>query len=464
MNKKTCFKVINLFIISAFILTAGFGCKLINQETQKAIKPITLTYWRVYDDEDAFAGIINQYRVAHPNIQIDYRKFRAEEYESELLNALAEDQGPDLFSVHVGWLKKYQSKISPMPEQITMAYQTVKGSIKKETVIELKTFATPSLREIKDTFADAVAKDAIIDNKVYGLPLSLDNLVMFYNKDILNQADISQVPDNWSDFQTAVEKITKIDSDNNIILAGAALGTGKNVDKSFDILSVLMMQNGAVMTGANGAPTFFSGNAADNQNKGQIALQFYTDFANPLKTVYSWNTKMPYSFEAFLSGKVGFTFGYNYQLPIIRSQAPKLNFAVAPLPQILGNDKKNYASYFLETVSNKSAHPNEAWDFLLFMNKKDSQGNFPVKLFVNQTKRPTAIRELISGQLENEDLHAPASQTLTAGDWYRGYNYTEAQNIFSEMIDNYLNAVDERSAKNVISVAMEKLIQTMNSK
>jgi len=118
MNKK-------LFILSLlfiFLLTSGFGCKLVDQKTQEAMKPVTLNYWRVYDSQDAFDEIIANYKKLHPFITINYRKLRYSEYESELLNALAEDRGPDIFSLHNTWIKKYQNKIAPLPAAITMAY------------------------------------------------------------------------------------------------------------------------------------------------------------------------------------------------------------------------------------------------------------------------------------------------------------------------------------------------------
>ena len=125
-------KLAPLFLFFILILTSGFGCKLVDKKTQEAMKPVTLNYWRVWDGPDAFDGIIANYKQLHPNVNINYRKLRYDEYEKELLDALAEDRGPDIFSIHNTWIKRYENKIVPMPTSITMAYPVTKGTIKKE--------------------------------------------------------------------------------------------------------------------------------------------------------------------------------------------------------------------------------------------------------------------------------------------------------------------------------------------
>jgi ABC-type glycerol-3-phosphate transport system substrate-binding protein len=152
----------------------------------------------------------------HPNVRINYRKFRFEEYEKEILNALAEDRGPDIISIPQSWLLRYQSKIAPMPETITKGYLIEKsylGGFKKEQTVEVRKERTPVLREIRSIYTDGIYEDVVSGNQVWGLPLYLDSLIMFYNRDIINQAGIAEIPDNWNDFQEAVVKTTKFETE-----------------------------------------------------------------------------------------------------------------------------------------------------------------------------------------------------------------------------------------------------------
>jgi len=456
-------KIIILFLLAIFLLGSGFGCKGTDQKTQEAMAPITLTYWRVFDESDAFEEIIAKYKALHPFINIEYRKLRYEEYESELLNALAEDRGPDIFSIHNTWVKKYQVKLSPLPETITMVYPVIKGTFKKETVSELKTTKTITAKEVRDNFVDVVSRDVILeDGKIYGLPLSVDTLAMFYNKDLFNSAGISQIPQYWNkEFLQDIKKLTRFDNEKNIIQSGIALGGSTNISRFSDILSVLMMQNGATMINDNHQVVFNQTPAITkdkNYNPGIEALRFYTDFSNPLKESYTWNNSLPNSLEMFIGGNLAIMFGYSYNIKTIKAQAPKLNFSIASLPQIEGNSANNinFANYWIEAVSKKSKHQNEAWDFVQFITKEEQ-----AKSYLAKTKYPTALRSLVNEQKNDDEISIFVNQVLTAKSWYQGINPQSAEAAIKEMIDSVLKNTGEE-IENIISTGAARVQQTIN--
>ncbi|MFH1522825.1 MAG: extracellular solute-binding protein [Patescibacteria group bacterium] len=461
--------IISLFLF-ILIITSGFGCKLTDKKTQEAVKPITLNYWRVWDGPDAFSEIIDNYKRLHPFITIEYRKLRYSEYEKELLEALAEDKGPDIFSIHNTWLKKYESKIAPMPPQITMAYPVTKGTIKKETMPELRTTKSISLKELKDNFIDVVYSDVLLDvyddktgksvERVFALPLAIDTLAMYYNKDLLNNAGIAKPPIYWNrEFQLAVKSLTKQDTKGQIIQSGIALGTSNNIERYSDILSILMMQNGAIMMDEAGRVTFDKiPESLKNlkYNPGLGALNFYTDFSNPAKEVYSWNSELENSLDMFIAGRLAIMLGYSYDLPTIKARAPKLNFSIAKLPQIEDNPKSiNFANYWVEGVSNKSKYINEAWDFIQFATKEEY-----VESYLAKTKKPTALRSLVNEQIEDMDIGVFAEQVLTAQSWYRGVDSNAAELIIGEMIDSVSGG--EENIEDIIRLGVKRVQQTIN--
>jgi multiple sugar transport system substrate-binding protein len=453
-------KIIILGLLFVFILNTGFGCKTVDKETQKAMEPITLTYWRVFDDSDAFEEIINNYQLIHPNITINYRKLRYEEYENELLNALAEDRGPDIISIHNTWIRRYQNKIVPMPTAITLAYPVEKGSIKKEIIPELRTSRTPSLKELKDTFVDAVYGDVVLDdNQIYALPLSVDTLALFYNRDLLNNAGITQAPQYWNKtFQQDVKKLTRQDPLQGIVQSGIAMGGSNNIERFSDILSVLMMQNGATMM--EGKQVLFNiipaATRNTNYNPGLEALRFYIDFSNPGKEVYSWNEDLSNSITLFTSGKLAMIFGYSYHLPIIKAQAPKLNFSVSKLPQIEGSPiEVNFANYWVEAVSKKSKHQEAAWDFILFSTKAEQ-----VKSYLDKTNKPTALRALVPEQRNDNEIGIFADQVLTAKSWYKGKDPIAAETALAEMIEAAKKNLD--NIMDALNAGASKVQQTIN--
>ncbi len=455
-------KLTILFLLMVFLLSTGFGCKIADKTTTAAMKPITINYWRVFDGPDAFDEVIANYKALHPYITINYRKLRYEEYESELLNALAEDRGPDVFSIQNTWMKKYQSKLAPMPDTITMVYPVTQGAINKTIVPEARTAKSISLKEIRDNFVDVVAQDVILDDgKVYGLPLSVDTLAMYYNKDLFNNAGISQVPAYWNkEFIQDVKKLTKQDSKKGLIQSGAALGGSKNINRFSDILAVLMMQSGATMMSESGQVLFQTtpGNTNNTTySPGIDALRFYTDFADPVKESYSWSDEMPNSLDMFISGNLAIMFSYAYDLETIKTRAPKLNFSVTKLPQIEGVPPTNinFANYWVEVVSKKSPVSPQAWDFVQFITKEAQ-----AKIYLTKTKKPTALRSLVNSQKEDDAIGVFADQVLTARSWYHGKNVKAAEDAISEMIDAVSRNTSDK-IKEIISNGANKVQQTV---
>jgi multiple sugar transport system substrate-binding protein len=463
MRKK--FIISTLAVVFVFLSTSGAGC-LNTSQTGIQPEPITLTYWRVYDDRADFDEIIKSYQAIHPNIKINYRRLRYEEYEYELLNALAEDRGPDIISIHNTWVKKYQSKLAPIPPSTTMIYPEIQGTIKKEAINVKRTRPTITLKELKDNFANVVSHDVVIDEKIYALPLSVDTLAMYYNRDLLNNAGIAQPSPYWNEeFFRAVNKLTRIDSKQGILQSGVALGGSENINRSVDILSALMMQSGATMMTDSGNITFhlIPEKLKNTSNyPGVDALEFYTDFANPTKESYSWNEELPNALDMFVSGNLAIMFDYSYNLETIRQRAPKLNFSVTNFPQIYSPKQNkstniNFANYWVEAVSNKSEHINEAWDFIQFMTRNEEQ----VTKYLEKTNKPAALKKLVTKQSNNNDeLGVFASQVLTAKSWYKGMNPKAAE----EAIKNMIKTVVENpgiEVEDIISTTASRVQQTV---
>jgi multiple sugar transport system substrate-binding protein len=461
-------KLTILALLFVFMMTSGFGCKTQSAAVQKAMEPVTLTYWRVWDDSDSFSDIIKNYNALHPNIRIEYRKFRYEEYEKELLNAMAEDRGPDIYSIPANWLERYRSKIQPMPEATTLAYPITTGTLKKETTIQMRTNRSITLKELKSNFVDAVYKDVVktdIDattkkpkEYVYGLPLFMDTMVMFYNKDLFNNAGIAEPPAYWNKtFQQYVQKLTKQNTKGEIIQSGVALGGSTNVSRAPDILAALMLQNGATIIDDNNQVMFAQNlrNTGQEFNPGIEALRFYIDFANPAKEVYTWNDALDNSLTMFEANKLAMMFGYAYQLETIRADAPKLNFGIAHLPQIENSAQKiNIANYWVETVAKKSKYKNEAWDFVQYATKADQ-----AKTYLAKTNKPTALRSLVQSQIDDMNIGVFADQVLTARSWYKGQDASAAEQIMNEMVEEAAKNGDK--INEIVSRAAIKVQQTI---
>ncbi len=456
-------KKLAALLLLVLLFTMGAGCG--GSGSSASLEDVDLVIWRVFDDDDTFDVIVDNYRAYHPNISIEYKKLRFDEYEDELIQAFAEDRGPDILSLHNTWLPAYQVLLEPMPSSTTVTYQELQGTLRKETVVVSRTNATMSMRELESSFVDQVAYDVVLDYQpdpdidpvemIYGLPMSMDSLALFYNKDLLNAAGIANPAESWSQFQEDVIALTSYDSDGNVEQSGAALGTSENVERAADILSLLMMQNGSQMIDERGRVQFHEipDDAPEDVYPSYDAASFYTDFANPTKEVYTWNDNFDSSFESFANGETAMFLGYSYHIPLLQAAAPKLNYGITTVPQISGGREVNFANYWVECVSASSENPEWAWNFILFATEEEQVVNY-----LEEAQKPTALRDLIAAQLDDILLGAFAEQTLTAQSWYSGYDAGVMEDVFEGLIDAVLAGVEDPD--NTMSAAASQVSDT----
>lgn len=434
-NKKYKFFV---FTLALLLVLTGIGCKNNEEDngsTATTGGEIELNWWRLWDSQDTFEPQIKAYEKAYPNITINYRKLTYAEYEEEVVGALASGKGPDIWSIHNTWLPKHIDKLSPMPEDV------MRPDVYKETFVDVVPYNMTGP-----------------EGGIYGIPLSVDTLGLYYNKDYFNTAGISTPPENWNDFKENVKRLTQVDNFGNITQAGAAMGTANNINRAPDILYLLMLQNGTQMTNDKNTKATFDAKASTSDGEtfmpGLDALIFYTDFANPKKTIYTWNPTMHNSVDAFIEENVAMMFSYSYQDEIIKSKAPRLNYGISYMPQIEGTSKEiNYANYWSEVVSSTSPYQEQAWDFLAFLAKKEN-----VQSYTELTGRPASRRDVIEEQLQDPVLKFFAKQALTAQSWYQA-DPSANDVIFSSMIESV--ALEETDPEEAIKDANDQVTATM---
>jgi ABC-type glycerol-3-phosphate transport system substrate-binding protein len=356
----------------------------------------------------------------------------------------------------------------------TVTYKSSGGGITQgQPEIDTVTMeATPlyTPRRYKDTFVAVVGEDAIVKDtkgveKIYGYPLSMDTLQLFYNRDLLDKAGIAEPPTTWEEFNKSIEKLRKIDpGTNKIVQAAAALGRADNIDRATDIVMLLMAQNGAKLKDESGRPSFDL-IPVDLKNRtkapGPEALAFYTDFANPGKSdVYTWSKDLPSSVDMFSRGTLAYFFGYSYHRDQLLERAPKLNYGVAPVPQ-LNSTPVHMANYWIEAVTKKSKHQDEAWHFLNFITQEQQAATY-----LKKTTRPTALRSLVKKQLDDNSLEVikPFIQgVLVAKNWYQGNDEKTAEQIISSMIKRVNDNAFEPGVGDIYVAAVRDAVHQLDT-
>ena len=399
--------ILVLLVILGLVFSSG------SKGPKQSGEQINLIWWKTFEDNESVADLISQFQSFNKNVTVTFVKKNAEDYEAELVDAIASGRTPDIFSIHNDWLAKHIDKLSPAPEKLI------------------------NFRLYKETFVDAVSGDFIKDGKIYAIPLSVDALALYYNKDILNSAGVTTVPKTWDEVVAAVYKITKQTQPGIFDRSGIALGTSQNINRAVDIVLMLMLQNGTVFYADDLNSVRFDAQqnlpGGEIFNPGAMALEFYTQFAQAAKKTYTWNTRSDQSVDAFVAGRLGLMLSYSYMRPVIQSRGPALNWAVTDLPQIGGNFlKANYANYWGEAVSKFSANQELAWSFLNFISQKESLQGYYAK-----HPLPSSRRDILAQQQEDENLGPFANGALIAKSVYKK-DVGKFEGIFGRMIDDVI--------------------------
>lgn len=432
--------------------------------------PVNLVYWRVAEETPSdFEGILRDFSTAHPNIRVTLKTVPYATFRDKLVSALATEDQVDIFSFRNDQTLSYLPYLYPMPRTINtvVTEQSGTGGCSKQKNTTTTLYSPTSVRK---TFVDVVAddviwKDAAGQENIIGLPIYVDTLALFYNKTLLNAAGIEQPPTTWTEFQEDVNVLTKVSPSGTLTRPGASLGASTNINRASDILSMLMMQNGAVMNGSDGKSVSFDDiiNVTDENGEqsayypGEKALEYYTSYATPGTSVYSWNEQQNHSIDMFSAGELPMMFHYAYMIPVITERAPSLRFDVALAPQIEGNDIPiNYAHYFIEGVSGGTKYPDQSFELLKYLTDRESN-----QAILETIKRSPARRDLLedpdlseltSGNVSLEPFFA---QTLTAQSWNKldGDKYEQ---IFADMITSVI------TGKQTVRKAIDDAASSMN--
>ena len=423
-------------VLLVIIILLVFSCK--GSKNEGTGGPVTLKYWRSYQNEAVFKPLFDSFYENNSNIKVEYSQKDLSEYYGELLDALAAGTGPDIFSIRNDWLPAFKDKIELIPEDVY------------------------SKDKFKGTFVDAATNDLIIDNGIYGFPLSVDAVSLIYNDNLLDAAKCARPPKNWNEFIDCNKKITHLKG-SYVNLAGTALGTVNNLDTTelgskklaTDILSAMMIQSGTEMVSADLSSASFGlpiqKASGGNVYPGTTALDFYTSFARPTKETYSWNSRMDNAVKAFAEKKVAMIFGYSDMVGVIDASAPNIGLNVAPMPQIKGSDNpKTTASYWIEVVSKQSKYKTEGWKLLDFLTSVKSLSQFRAA-----TNLPSSRKDMIEAAEASTKYGAFTGQLTYAVTWYKGKQPSKVYEAFVNMINGVLhgqkpqNAID--SARNAVT-------------
>ena len=296
-----------------------------------------ITVWG-FEDGGLMSDVFSKFE-ATSGIEVVYAQQTKEDYRERLVNSLARGVGPDVFIFHNSWVPMILAYADRIPKEVLddSSYQ--------------------------NTFYPIVSSDLKTEEGFLGIPLWLDGLALYINGDIFASSGKS-APITWDELRRTAYDLTRKDVDGRIVQAGVALGVTSNVDHWQDIVSLMMLQNGASIQNPD-------------DKLASHSLSFFTIFEKEDKV---WDETLPASTLAFSKGKVAMYFAPSWRALEIRKLNPNLSFRIVPVPQLpkfsAQESDVTAASYWVWGVSQKSKNKKNAWELLRFLSEKETMVSF----------------------------------------------------------------------------------------
>ncbi|MBL7045988.1 MAG: extracellular solute-binding protein [Parcubacteria group bacterium] len=354
--------VFALFAIAGVILFAlggaGGGGKA------DAAGPVLI--WGTYDDGAVNRVIEDFRRVDETFDEVSYVEKNKATFTGELVDALASGTGPDLFFLDNDLILRHRDKIIPIPYDIL------------------------SERDFRNAYIEG-AELFLDSDGLVAVPTSIDPMVLYWNRSLFSSSGLALPPEFWDEVLVlSSEILTKKDQTGNISQSAIAFGEYQNIKHAKEILSMLITQAGGsvVSVQSNGGLASGLGFRFDNGVfPAESALRLYTDFANPSKSVYSWNRSLSEAREEFVAGNLAMYIGFASELREIRALNPNLNFDVSPVPQSRDGRVSTYGNSVGLSIPRGSLNINGAARVALALSSKEGNRLFTETLNLTSPRR-----------------------------------------------------------------------------
>lgn len=355
-----------------------------------------------------------------------------------IANKMAEGKGPDIVYTTGDWIANNIGKLKP--------------------IVNDETFKPNDYRR---TFVRAANETLIHDEKIYGIPLAVDSLGVYYN----TEHTLDRLPDrntpgkHWLQFQEDVAKLTKTDNSfERFKVAGVSIGRSDNMHYAFDILENIMIQQDVNFVSPDQSSLEFHTTTGISERGGQLNLgvdsvNYYTSYADPRFKHNSWGEFMAQNagsyknFETFAAGRLSMVFGYARDWETIEDAIEEResrslfhvdedNVRVHYFPQNSGLNAQLQARKLIGkvhalAVSKDTTYKTVTWRYLKFVAGKEN-----LQTFHDETNLPPSRVDLIGAQQQDPRKQVFATQAKFAKSNILPISKKELAAAFEQMIQD----------------------------
>ena len=273
----------------SLLLTAGLACSMLGTAAyaEEASGDVTIWYyWETEGHQKALNHIIEEFNGSQDSITVEAKYVPFADFKKQLSIGASADELPDLV-------------ILDNPDHAAYAAMGIFADITDKFDVS--------------NYYEGPVNSCTLDEKLYGVPFGSNDLVLFYNEDMLKEAGC-EVPTTWDEL-LEVAKATTTDS-----VFGFAHCALQNEEGTFNFLPWVW---------STGATSY-----EINSEGGIKALNFEKELVDSgAMTKEAINWTQGDTMHQFIAGNLAMMINGTWQIPTMREEVPDLNWNVAPIPQ-----------------------------------------------------------------------------------------------------------------------------------
>lgn len=402
--------LIAIFVVCALAGVALFATFRSGGETA-TLPPITI--WGTLPENTVMDFIVELNSELPTPLLVTYIEKSEATFDAEFIEALASQKAPDAILVPQQLLARHEDKVIAIPATVLTE------------------------RDFKNTYVSQAELYLNSNREPLALPLTIDPLVMYWNRDLFTNAGFATYPRYWDEFGNIIEKVSLRDVNANIRRSALAMGEFTNITNAKELLGTLLLQAGNPVTArgdetTGGRMVSALGDGMYEGSKYSIpAVTFFTQFTNPRSSFYSWNRGLPTDKSWFLSGSLATYFGFASELFDIRSKNPNIDFDVAPLPQARGgNNRVTYGKMYGFSIVKSTPNPTATFTVLQTLVAPPALAILGKKSYL-----PPVRRDMIGAGSTDPYLEIFYDSALISKGWL-DMNAGKTREIFQTMVES----------------------------
>lgn len=338
---------IEKFIIFSFLILLTI-ININSCSNNKSSDESTITFWHFWSEpyqRKVIDSIVSEFEKAN-NCNVEITELSWNDGKTKLFAAFNSGTAPDVLELGSDWVAQFSSS--------AVLHKLNPDSMEFSKYIDYS--QAPSLW----------------NEQLYAIPWIVDTRVLFYNKQILDKADI--IPEPPKSFNEILANAPKINSLENIYAFGAL---GSDAHRLYKNIVIFFWSNGGDLFDSTG--NIILNSAANIQ-----ALDLYVQLAQ--NGFIETQKQMD---NAFAQGKIAYYISGAWLLDQIQRENPSLNFGITPIPSIGTHQGVSFAGGEYISISAKTKNYELSKKFVKYLTdgknaiefcKKINEAGFPADM------------------------------------------------------------------------------------